>query len=75
MENKIFNVLVNFEGSDSLTSDVITLVKGDYNSVDLVFQFSKTGTLQLFYLLKPNGKVYVTSINKILYLVVNSYFK
>lgn len=63
MENKIFNVLVNFEGSDSLTSDVITLVKGDYNSVDLVFQFSKTGTLQLFYLLKPNGKVYVTSIN------------
>lgn len=63
MENKIFNVLVNFEGSDSLTSDVITLVKGDYNSVDLVFQFSKTGTLQLFYLLKPNGKVYVTAIN------------
>lgn len=63
MKNKIFNVLVNFNGSDSITSDPITLVLGDYNAVDLVFDLSKTdSTLQMFYLIKPNGKQYVTAI-------------
>ena len=63
MENKKYNILVNFEGNDSITSDPITIVKGDYNSVDFEFQFNKSYNLALFFLIKPNGKEYVTAIS------------
>ena len=63
MENKVFNVLVNFEGTDSLTSDPISLVKGDYNSIDLVFQINRTYDIAMFYLVSPSGSTYVTAIN------------
>lgn len=63
MENKKFNVLINFNGSDSITSDAITIVNGDYNSVELEFQISKDSLLQMFYLIRPDGTQYVTAIN------------
>ena len=64
MENKKYNILVNFEGNDSITSDPITIVKGDYNSVDFEFQFNKSYNLALFFLIKPNGKEFVTAISE-----------
>ena len=42
MKNKKFDILVNFEKSDSITSDEIKIVKGDYNSIEFNFQLSKT---------------------------------
>lgn len=63
MENKKFNVLVNFEGTDSLTSDPISLVKGDYNSIDLIFQINKKYDLAMFFLVRPSGTTYVSAIN------------
>lgn len=62
MENKKFNVLVNFEGIDSLTSDPISLVKGDYNSIDLIFQINKRYDLAMFFLVRPSGTTYVSAI-------------
>lgn len=68
MKNKEFNILVNFEGVNSITSDPIFITLGDYNSVDFLFQIDKKNyQLAMFYLIKPNGKEFVTSIidNKI----------
>ena len=68
MENKKFDILVNFEGTDSITSEPIILVKGDYNSVDLVFQFDKIAPLYMFFLIKPNKEqpfVTVVSNNRV----------
>lgn len=63
MENKKFDILVNFEENDSLTSDVIKLVKGDYNSVDFEFQINKSYDLAMFFVVKPNGKQFATAIS------------
>ena len=66
MENKKFDILVNFEGNDSLSSssNIIKLVKGDFNSVNFEFQINKTYDLAMFYVVKPDGKQYVTAINQ-----------
>ena len=64
MNNKVFDILVNFEANDSLTSNPIRIVQGDYNSIDFVFQFSITYDLALFYLVRPDGTVYVTALNQ-----------
>ena len=63
MENKTFDILVNFEENDSLTSDTIRLVMGDYNSIDFLFQINKTYSLAMFFVVKPDGKQYVTAIS------------
>lgn len=63
MENKIYDVLVNFDGAGSISSDPIVMVKGDYNSVTLKFQMSKKDyLLAMFYLIKPNGLYYANII-------------
>ena len=64
MENKQFDILVNFEGTDSLTSEPITLVVGDYNSVEFNFQINRRYDLAMFYLVKPNGAHFATVINR-----------
>lgn len=63
MENKKFDILVNFEENDSLTSNIIKMVKGDYNSIDFVFQINKSYDLAMFFLVRPNGTTYVSAIN------------
>lgn len=56
MENKKFDILVNFEKSDSITSDEIKIVKGDYNSIEFNFQLSKNDfSKAMFYMVKPSG--------------------
>ena len=63
MENKIYDVLVNFDGAGSISSDPIVMVKGDYNSVTLKFQMGKKDyLLAMFYLIKPNGLYYANII-------------
>lgn len=63
MKNKEFNILVNFEGVNSITSDPIFITRGDYNSIDLLFQIDKKNyQLAMFYLIKPTGKEFVTPI-------------
>ena len=63
MENKIYEVLVNFNGAGSISSDAIVITKGDYNSVTLKFLMSKKDyLLAMFYLVKPDGKYYANSI-------------
>ena len=64
MENKTFDILVNFEENDSLTSNPIKLVRGDYNSVDFVFQISMEYDLAMFFVVKPDGKQFATAINE-----------
>ena len=68
MENKVYDILVNFNDTDSITSSMITIVKGDYNSVELNFQINKNSLLQMFYLIRPDGTSYVSALknNKIL---------
>ena len=63
MENKKFDILVNFEKSDSITSDEIKIVKGDYNSIEFNFQLSKTDySKAMFYMVKPSGLHFASEI-------------
>ena len=63
MKNKKFDILVNFEKSDSITSDEIKIVKGDYNSIEFNFQLSKTDfSKAMFYMVKPSGLHFVSEI-------------
>ena len=63
MENKKFDILVNFEKSDSITSDEIKIVKGDYNSIEFNFQLSKTDySKAMFYMVKPSGLYFASEI-------------
>lgn len=63
MENKNYDVLINYDGVGSISADPITIVKGDYNSITLKFQISKTDyLLAMFYLIKPNGLYYANII-------------
>lgn len=63
MKNKKFDILVNFEKSDSITSDEIKIVKGDYNSIEFNFQLSKTDfSKAMFYMVKPSGLHFASEI-------------
>lgn len=63
MKNKKFDILVNFEGCDSITHEEIRVTKGDYNSIEFNFQLSKTDyTTAMFYMIKPNGIHYASKI-------------
>lgn len=63
MENKKYDILVNFEKSDSISSDNIKIVKGDYNSIEFDFQLSKTDySKAVFYMVKPSGLHFVGEI-------------
>lgn len=63
MERKKFNILVNFDGTDSITSDDILVVEGDYKSIEFDFQLSKTDfNRAVFFMVKPNGTHYVSEI-------------
>lgn len=56
MERKKFDILVNFDGTDSITSNDILVVEGDYKSIEFDFQLSKTDYERaMFYLVKPDG--------------------
>ena len=48
MENKVFDILVNFDKTDSISDDGIRIVQGDYNSIEFNFQLSKIILLQCF---------------------------
>ena len=64
MNNKIFDILVNFNGVDSITSDPIRIVQGDYNSIEFAFDLSKDDyTTALFYMIKPSGNHYAQALD------------
>lgn len=70
MQRKVFDILVNFEKSDSITSDEIKIVQGDYNSIEFDFQLSKTDYAKaMFYMVKPSGLHYACEItqNKVIF--------
>ena len=59
MENKVYDVLVNFSGACSISSDPIVIAKGDYNSIKLNFTMNiTTYLLAMFYMVKPDGTYY-----------------
>ena len=64
MEKKIFEILVNFEDSDSITSNPINIVQGDYNSIEFDFQLSKNDySRAMFYMVKPSGLHFAADIS------------
>lgn len=70
MQRKVFDILVNFEKSDSITSDEIKIVQGDYNSIEFDFQLSKNDYAKaMFYMVKPSGLHYACEItqNKVIF--------
>jgi len=76
MENKKFDILVNFEKSDSITSNEIRIVKGDYNSIEFNFQISKTDYAKaMFYMVKPSGLHFASEItnNKVEFSTNNAF--
>ena len=59
MENKVYDVLVNFDGACSISSDPMVIAKGDYNSITLNFNMNITNyLLAMFYMVKPDGTYY-----------------
>lgn len=56
MERKKFNIIANFDETDSITSEDILVVEGDYKSIEFDFQLSKTDyDSAMFYMVKPDG--------------------
>lgn len=56
MERKKFNIIANFDETDSITSEEILVVEGDYKSIEFDFQLSKTDyDSAMFYMVKPDG--------------------
>ncbi|MBQ8892566.1 MAG: hypothetical protein IJ068_06870 [Bacilli bacterium] len=63
MENKSYDVLVNFDGAGSISSDPIVIAKGDYNSITLNFEMNISDyLLAMFYLVKPDGTYFADLI-------------
>ena len=63
MENKIFDILVNFEATDSITSNPIKIFQGDYNSITFNFTLSKNDYASaVLYMVKPSGAHYVQEL-------------
>ena len=63
MENKVFDILVNFDKTDSISDDGIRIVQGDYNSIEFNFQLSKKDySTAMFYMVKPSGLHYADNI-------------
>ena len=63
MENKSYDVLVNFDGAGSISSDPIVIAKGDYNSITLNFEMNISNyLLAMFYLVKPDGTYFADLI-------------
>ena len=70
MERKKFDILINFEKSDSITSDNIKVIKDDYNSIEFDFQISKTDySRAVLFMVKPSGLHFVSDItnNKVIF--------
>ena len=56
MERKKFNIIANFDETDSITSEEILVVEGDYKSIEFDFQLSKNDyDSAMFYMVKPDG--------------------
>ena len=64
MTNKEFDILVNFNATDSITSDPMKIFQGDYNSITFKFTLSKTDySSAVLYMVKPSGAHYVQELD------------
>ena len=64
MNNKIFNILINFNDNSSISSDPIRIVKGDYNSIEFDFTLDKNDyEIATLYIVKPSGSHYVVNLD------------
>lgn len=64
MNNKIFDIVVNFEGVDSIASNPIKIFQGDYNSIEFDFTLSKTDYASaMFYMVKPSGSHFAMELD------------
>lgn len=61
-----YKIKVNFQNG-TLKQPDITLVKGDYNSTEFIFEFDVEGGRNIFELKRPDGKIFIKDIidNKI----------
>lgn len=64
MDNKKIDIVVNFESTDSITSNPIRIFQGDYNSIEFDFTLSKNDYASaVLYMVKPSGAHYVQELD------------
>lgn len=63
MKNKIFEINVDFETKSAVDTDLIKIVKGDYNSIEFDLKMDKTDYKRaVLFLVKPSKKNFVVDI-------------
>ena len=63
MKNKVFEINVDFETKSAVDSDLIKIVKGDYNSIEFDLKMDKTDYKRaVLFLVKPSKKNFVVDI-------------
>ncbi len=63
MKNKIFEINVDFETKSAVDTDLIKIVKGDYNSIEFDLKMDKTDYQRaVLFLVKPSKKNFVVDI-------------
>ena len=63
MKNKVFEINVDFETKSSVDTDLIKIVKGDYNSIEFDLKMDKTDYKRaVLFLVKPSKKNFVVDI-------------
>lgn len=63
MKNKIFEINVDFEKKSAVDTDLIKIVKGDYNSIEFDLKMDKTDYKRaVLFLVKPSKKNFVVDI-------------
>lgn len=63
MKNKVFEINVDFETKSAVDTDLIKIVKGDYNSIEFDLKMDKTDYKRaVLFLVKPSKKNFVVDI-------------
>ena len=63
MKNKIFEINVDFETKSAVDTELIKIVKGDYNSIEFDLKMDKTDYKRaVLFLVKPSKKNFVVDI-------------
>lgn len=63
MKNKVFEINVDFETKSAVDTDLIKIVKGDYNSIEFDLKMDKTDYQRaVLFLVKPSKKNFVVDI-------------